>query len=85
MLIRDITSCPNVLTDVKPIMLPDVDLILHEATVLYHNDMPWKPHDDTFKYVHESVPLATAKRLATASFAEQHILHITQDKEVTSY
>ena len=76
-LIRDIvskiTSRPNFQTDLKPIMLPDVDFILHEATELYHNDMPWQPHDDTFKYVHESVPLATAKRLGVKLCRAAHL------------
>ena len=76
-LIRDIvsviTSRPNFQTELKPIMLPDVDFILHEATELYHNDMPWQPHDDTFKYVHESVPLATAERLGVKPCRAAHL------------
>ena len=80
-LIRDIvsviTSRENFQTDLKPIMLPDVDFILHEATELYHNDMPWQPHDDTFKYVHESVPLATAKRLGVKLCRAAHLAHYT--------
>ena len=80
-LIRDIvsviTSRPNFQTDLKPIMLPDVDFILHEATELYHNDMPWQPHDDTFKYVHESVPLATAKRLGVKLCRAAHLARYT--------
>ena len=76
-LIRDIvsviTSRPNFQTELKPIMLPDVDFILHEATELYHNDMPWQPHNDTFKYVHESVPLATAERLGVKPCRAAHL------------
>ena len=81
MLIKDIvsviTSREKFQTDLKPIMLPDVDFILHEATELYHNDMPWQPHDDTFKYVHESVPLATAKRLEVKLCRTAHLARYT--------
>ena len=80
-LIRDIvskiTSRPNFQTDLKPIMLPDADFILHEATELYHNDMPWQPHDDTFNYVHESVPLATAKTLGVKLCRAAHLARYT--------
>ena len=89
MLIRDIvsviTSRENFQTDLKPIMLPDVDFILHEATELYHNDMPWQPHDDTFKYVHESVPLATAKRLGVKLCRAAHLARYTRQESGFSF
>ena len=49
--------------DLGPIMLPDVDFVMHEAKELYHNDMPWTKSDDKFHYVHEKVPLKTALAL----------------------
>ena len=44
-------------------MLPDVDFVMHEATQLFFNDMPWKSPEKDHIFVHEIVPLATAKNL----------------------
>ena len=42
-------------------LLPDAEFVLHEATDLFFNDMTWKPQDEDYNFVHEIVPLATAK------------------------
>ena len=46
-----------------PFMLPDVDFVMHEASQLFFNDMPWKSPEKDHIFVHEMVPLATAKNL----------------------
>ena len=43
------------------VMLPDTAFKMHEARELFFNDMPWKPQDDDYTFVHKMVPLATAK------------------------
>ena len=43
------------------VMLPDTMFKMHEASDLFFNDMPWKPQDDDYTFVHKMVPLATAK------------------------
>ena len=67
MLVRDIlseiASRQKLQTDITPIMLPDNNFIMHEANKLYYNDMPWQPQDDSYRFVHDIVPLATAKSL----------------------
>ena len=64
--------------DLGPVMLPDTEFVLHEATQLYHNDMPWAPLDDDYCYVHHTVPLKTAVALGvqlcrTASLAKYSV------------
>jgi sacsin len=64
--------------DFGPVMLPDTQFILHEAKKLYHNDMPWVPHDDDYCYVHQTVPLGAAVALGvqlcrTASLAKYSV------------
>ena len=49
--------------DYGTIILPAVDFVMHDATILYFNDMPWQPQDEEFTFVHPCVPLATAKAL----------------------
>ena len=67
MLVRDIlseiASRQKLQTDLTPIMLPDNNFIMHEANELYFNDMPWQPQNDSYRFVHDIVPLATAKSL----------------------
>ena len=46
--------------DMRPIMLPDKEFVMHVSTELYHNDMPWAPPDDDYNFVHGSVPLEKA-------------------------
>ena len=46
--------------DMRPIMLPDTQFVMHASTELYHNDMPWAPPDDDYNFVHRFVPLETA-------------------------
>ena len=60
--------------DYGSVMLPDSEFVMQEATKLYYNDMPWQPPDEEYVFVHERVPLATAKVLGvqlcrTASLA----------------
>ena len=43
-----------------PIMLPDSEFIMDEATNLFFNDMCWKAHDKDYRFVHDRVPMATA-------------------------
>ena len=76
-IVIEIASAP-LEKDFGPVMLPDTDFILHEATKLYHNDMPWAPPDDDYCYVHHAVPLKTAvtlgvKRCRTASLAQYSV------------
>ena len=64
--------------DLGPVMLPDTEFVLHKATQLYHNDMPWAPLDDDYCYVHHAVPLKTAVALGvrlcrTASLAKYSV------------
>ena len=53
----------NIRIDLRPIILPDTNFIMREATELYYNDMPWKAQDQDYVYVHPRVPLAMAKAL----------------------
>ncbi|CAI8052079.1 Sacsin [Geodia barretti] len=53
----------NITFDFRPIVLPDTDFIMREASELYYNDMPWKAQDKDYVYVHERVPLVLAKAL----------------------
>ena len=59
-------------------MLPDSEFVMHKATELYYNDMPWQSSDKEYVFVHQSVPLATAKALGvqlcrTASLARYFV------------
>ena len=66
LLVREIVAAfPSQRLEVEcgPFMLPDVDFVLHEATELFFNDMPWNPPEKDYVFVHDIVPLATAKNL----------------------
>ena len=65
-------------TDMRPIMLPDTDFVMHSSTELYHNNMPWAQPDDDYNFVHGSVPLKTAVAMGvqlcrTASLAKYSV------------
>ena len=81
--------------DYGPVMLPDDDFVMHEATDLYFNDMPWAPPDKDYTFVHKIVPLATAKALGvqlcrnaslakySASGSQFKVIQFGQHEELT--
>ena len=65
-LVRDIISelhHTEVPKDHPPFILPDSDYVMHEASQLFFNDMPWLLPEDDHTYVHQIMPLALARQL----------------------
>ena len=65
-LVQDIISelhRTEVPKDHPPFILPDSDYVMHEASQLFFNDIPWLPPEDDHTYVHQIVPPALARQL----------------------
>ena len=65
-LVKDIISdipLKGFQSELKPIILPDKNFQMHEATELYFDDMPWKPPETDYTFVHPIVQLEKAKAL----------------------
>ena len=69
--------------DVKRIMLPDTEFVMHASTELYHNDMPWAPPDDDYNFVHGSVPLKTAVAMGVQLCRSASLEKYSTDSEFT--
>ena len=69
--------------DVRPIMLPDTEFVMHASTELYHNDMPWAPPDDDYNFVHSSVPLETAIAMGVQLCRSASLEKYSTDSEFT--
>ena len=85
----------GVKSDLKPIMLPDTNYVMHESTELYFNDMEWQSPEVKYTFVHGIVPLTKAKALGVqlcrkANLARYSIagsgfkvMHFGQHEELT--
>ena len=65
-LVKDILSeipLKGFQSELKPIILPDKNFRMHEATELYFDDMPWKPPETDYTFVHPIIQLEKAKAL----------------------
>ena len=65
-LVKDILSdipLQGFQSELKPIILPDKNFQMHEATELYFDDMPWQPPETDYTFVHPIIQLEKAKAL----------------------
>ena len=70
--------------DMRPIMLPDAEFVMHASTELYHNDMPWAPPDDDYNFVHGSVPLEKAVAMGVQLCRAATLEKYSTDSEFTA-
>ena len=66
-------------------LLPDEKFILHSANNLAFNDAPWAPREDSYTYVHETIPRELARKIGVkpvrSKFLDKYSIHDFKGRE----